>query len=87
MKRRHFLSLLAGVAAVRVAFAQKADDPIKITRLELSKEEWKKRLTPEQYAVLREEATERPSQTTTGVRPRAAPIIAKSCRRLSIVEG
>ena len=63
MKRRHFLTLIAGVAAVRVALAQKADDPITIKKLELSKEEWKKRLTPEQFAVLREEATERPGSS------------------------
>jgi peptide-methionine (R)-S-oxide reductase len=29
-------------------------------RLQLSEEEWRARLTPEQYAVLREKATERP---------------------------
>ena len=52
MKRRHFLTLLAGVAAVRLAFAAKPDDPIAIKKLELSKDEWKKRLTPEQFAVL-----------------------------------
>ena len=59
MKRRHFLTLLAGVAAVRVALAHKPDDPITIQKLELSKDEWKKRLPPERFAVLREEATER----------------------------
>jgi peptide-methionine (R)-S-oxide reductase len=62
MKRRHFIATLVGsVAAARLALAAatKPDDPINIQKLELSKEEWKKRLTPEQYAVLREEATER----------------------------
>jgi len=59
MKRRHFLTFLAGVAAVRFALAARPEDPIAIKKLELSRDEWKKRLTPEQFAVLREEATER----------------------------
>ena len=60
MKRRHFISLIAGALALaRSAMAAKPEDPIAIQKLELSKEEWKKRLTPEQFAVLREEATER----------------------------
>ena len=59
MDRRHFIALLACAAAVRSALAQKPEDPIQIQKVSLSKEEWKKRLTPEQFAVLRQEATER----------------------------
>jgi peptide-methionine (R)-S-oxide reductase len=60
MKRRHFITFIAGAAALaRSAMGAKPEDPIAIQKLELSKEEWKKRLTPEQFAVLREEATER----------------------------
>jgi len=61
MKRRHFIALLpaAVFAFGRFAFAAKAEDPIKIEKVKLSKDEWKKRLTPEQFAILREEATER----------------------------
>ncbi|MBL8511503.1 MAG: peptide-methionine (R)-S-oxide reductase MsrB [Betaproteobacteria bacterium] len=41
---------------------QQANAPMtKIEKLELPKAEWKKRLTPQQYAVLREEDTERPN--------------------------
>ena len=60
MKRRHFIALLPAVLAfARFAFAAKPEDPIRIEKLKLSKDEWKKRLTPEQFAILREEATER----------------------------
>jgi peptide-methionine (R)-S-oxide reductase len=59
MKRRYFLSLLAPLALSRYALANKPEDPIRIEKLKLSKDEWRKRLTPEQYAVLREEGTER----------------------------
>jgi len=59
MKRRQFVATLAGLFALhRVAQAAPAD-PVKIEKLVLKPDEWKKRLTPEQYAVLREEGTER----------------------------
>lgn len=56
MTRRSFLSALtgaaAGVTATDVAAARS-------DKLALSDEEWRKRLTPEQYRVLRKEGTER----------------------------
>ena len=59
MKRRHFISFLAAAGLSRFAFAAKPDDPVKIEKLKLSRDEWKKRLSPEQFSVLREEGTER----------------------------
>ena len=60
MKRRHFIALLPAIFPLgRFALAAKPEDSIKIEKLKLSKDEWKKRLTPEQYAILREEGTER----------------------------
>ena len=59
MQRRQFVATLAGLFALhRVADAGPAD-PVKIDKLVLTPAEWKKRLTPEQYAVLRDEGTER----------------------------
>jgi peptide-methionine (R)-S-oxide reductase len=64
MQRRQFVIALAGLfAAHRLAIAAKPDDPIKIDKVTLSDEEWKKKLTPEQYAVLRHESTERPGSS------------------------
>ena len=59
MNRRHFVTSLAALFAMsqRLA-AAKPEDPIKIDKLKLSDDEWKKRLQPEAYAVLRHEGTE-----------------------------
>ena len=59
MKRRHFISLIAAAGFTRFAIAARPEDPIAIQKVKLSREEWKKRLTPAQFAVLREEGTER----------------------------
>ena len=61
MNRRHFVTSLAALLAMsqRLDAAAKPEDPIKIDKLKLSDDEWRKRLAPESYAVLRHEATER----------------------------
>ena len=62
MDRRHFvtsLSALLAFASTRMNAATKPDDPIKIEKLKLPDAEWKKRLSPEAYDVLRHEGTER----------------------------
>ncbi len=59
MKRRNFVALVAGLFAARGASSATQPSSEAIAKLTLSREEWKKRLTPEQFAVLREEATER----------------------------
>ncbi|MGN6366351.1 peptide-methionine (R)-S-oxide reductase MsrB [Asticcacaulis taihuensis] len=57
MLRRHFLSL-AGMGALMAACSQSEAETI--APLKLSDAEWKKRLPPAAYNVLRHEATERP---------------------------
>jgi peptide-methionine (R)-S-oxide reductase len=63
MTRRHLIAGLGGVVAAlspwRQLFAARgmADKKFEVTHTDA---EWKKLLTPEQYAVLRHEATERP---------------------------
>ncbi|HEX7442191.1 MAG TPA: peptide-methionine (R)-S-oxide reductase MsrB [Caldimonas sp.] len=59
MTRRHLLALLSAIGlGPKIARAQ-GPTP-KIEPLRLPDAEWKKRLTPDQYAVLRQEGTERP---------------------------
>ncbi|CAM3268388.1 peptide-methionine (R)-S-oxide reductase MsrB [Asticcacaulis taihuensis] len=57
MLRRHFLSL-AGMGALMAACSQSEAETV--APLKLSDAEWKKRLPPAAYNVLRHEATERP---------------------------
>jgi peptide-methionine (R)-S-oxide reductase len=64
-KRRFLLSgvafvgvgVLAGGLGIKGARSEDAAETFEVTKTE---EEWRAMLTPEQYAVLREEATERP---------------------------
>ena len=80
MKRRHFITLIAGAAALaRSAMAAKPEDPIAIQKLELSRDEWKKRLTPEQFAVLREEATERAGSSPLNSEKRKGHFACAGC--------
>lgn len=65
MFRREFLKVF-GVAAVgtvvpKISFAvvTEADQ----AKFDLSKDEWKKRLTPQQYHILRDAGTERPNSS------------------------
>ena len=61
MHRRHFLSLASLTALVAAGCGRASAAPASgITPLNLSDAEWKKRLPPLAYEVLRHEATERP---------------------------
>jgi peptide-methionine (R)-S-oxide reductase len=80
MDRRHFVAAFAGLFALhRAAFAQKAEAPGKIGKVTLSEAEWRKRLTPEQFAVLRQEATERAGSSPLNGEKRAGTFVCAGC--------
>ena len=81
MTRRHLLSLLGTLGlAPRAAPAQPAapstpaDDPARLTEAQ-----WKERLTPAQYRVLRQEGTERPFSSPLDHEKRAGTYRCAGC--------
>ena len=80
MKRRHFIAAsLAGLFAAHRALEAGAAEPSKIQKLKLSDEEWKKRLSPEAYAVLRHEATERAGTSPLNGEKRKGTFVCAGC--------
>jgi peptide-methionine (R)-S-oxide reductase len=53
--------------------------PVATSKLELPKDEWKKRLSPQQYAVLREEGTERAGTSALNDEKRPGVFVCAGC--------
>jgi peptide-methionine (R)-S-oxide reductase len=80
MTRRNLLSLLSGFGlASQAVAADDASAAAPIERLRLSDDEWKKRLTREQYLVLRREGTERPHTSALNVEKRKGTYHCVGC--------
>ena len=81
MKRRGFIagvaSLIAGARVAHAADSPKPDPNIKPLRL--SDAEWQKRLSPEAYAVLRHEATERAGSSPLNGEHRKGTFVCAGC--------
>lgn len=61
MNRRRFVALLGSLPLLQFASGRLlAKEEGKVEKLILSEEEWRQRLTPEQFDVLREAGTEKP---------------------------
>ena len=77
MTRRHWLSLLS---AIGLASAARAADPATPgTAPTLTDAQWKQRLTPEQYRVLRHEGTERPGTSPLNGEHRKGRFLCAGC--------
>ena len=80
MKRRDFLGVLAGIFAVHhAASAADSKAPARADRITLPDAEWQKRLTPEQYRVLRHEGTERAGSSPLNAEKRRGTYVCAGC--------
>lgn len=82
MTRRNFVAVMAGLFASAGAAATLADSkkqPVRKDKIKLSDEEWKKRLSPEAYSVLRHEGTERPGSSPLNAEKRKGTYVCAGC--------
>jgi peptide-methionine (R)-S-oxide reductase len=81
MTRRHLLALLSALGLAPRAASAQGPTPVapKVEPLHLSDAEWRKRLTPEQYAVLRQEGTERPGSSPLNQEKRKGRVVCAGC--------
>jgi peptide-methionine (R)-S-oxide reductase len=76
-RRRLFVGFAGMVSALALGGANAAEK--KRFEIELSEAEWCKRLTPEQFAVLREHDTERPGTSPLNAEKRAGTYVCAGC--------
>ena len=80
MIRRHLLALLGSIGLAHKAIAATpADAAPAIVLLRLSEAEWKKRLAPAQFDVLRKEGTERPQSSPLNAEKRQGVYHCAGC--------
>jgi peptide-methionine (R)-S-oxide reductase len=80
--KRGFLATAAaalGVPLVAACAAKSTDAPPETFEVMKSPEEWRKTLTPEQYAVLREESTEASGSSPLNKEPRRGTYACAGC--------
>ena len=81
MTRRDFTTRLAAIGAVAAGSRLEALAPREASRFEVThtEAEWRKLLTPDQYAVLREQATERPFSSPLNKEKRRGTFACAGC--------
>jgi len=79
MTRRNFLSTLTALVAAPAAAPAAAAGSAQIAPLELSDAEWRARLSPDQYAVLRREGTEPPFTSPLNAEKRTGTYHCAGC--------
>ena len=82
MPRRSFLAAftaLVGSAAAAIAFRRDAGAAEEDFPVSYTEDEWRKRLTPQQFAVLRQESTERPFSSPLNENKKAGLYACAGC--------
>jgi peptide-methionine (R)-S-oxide reductase len=79
MIRRQFIAALGGLFAAHAVAQNTKPATGKIEKLKLPEEEWRRRLTPQQYLVLRQEATERPGSSPLNQEKRKGTYVCAGC--------
>ena len=79
MTRRHLISLLAAVGLANKTQAAPQALRSDIAPLRLSDTQWRARLTPQQYAVLRQEGTEHPGSSPLNAEKRKGIYACAGC--------
>jgi peptide-methionine (R)-S-oxide reductase len=79
MIRREFLATLGALVLAQRSVAAGPGEPVKIEKLVLSDEEWRKRLTPAQFDVLRKEGTERAGTSPLNHEKRKGTFVCAGC--------
>ncbi len=79
MTRRQLMNLLSTLGLGSAAAQTAAASPARSDRVELPAAEWRRRLTPAQYAVLRDEGTERPFSSELNAEKRAGRYHCAGC--------
>jgi peptide-methionine (R)-S-oxide reductase len=79
MIRREFLATLGALVLAQRSVAAGPGEPVKIEKLVLSDEEWRKRLTPAQFDVLRKEGTERAGTSPLNAEKRKGVYVCAGC--------
>lgn len=79
MQRREFLTFLLATAASSLCLLRHSQANEGKGEWDLTEAEWKKRLTPEQFAVLRKEDTERPYTSPLNAEKRKGLFACAGC--------
>jgi len=79
MTRRNLLSLFAAAGLANKVDAATTTPRADIAPLRLTDAQWRERLTPQQYAVLRHEATERPWSSPLNNEKRKGTFVCAGC--------
>lgn len=77
--RRKFLKLLAYSTTILVFPMNAFSHHNTIAKITLSEKEWKERLTPEEFKILRKEGTERPFSSPLNDEKREGVFVCKGC--------